>query len=210
MSISCGSPGPPPCCRASQLSLAEKEAGGEAHFLALTAAPVLTIQLTAKELEAEGAAAVADDGHQPHVLHLQREVKQVDLQATVVHVTHKHLGGKQIGRMGKCGQSSFPALPHLPRQAWEAEMSSAEPAGVSSSSGHPQPSTQFSLLTPFLVIMGPGHKPLCCTQGHLSPTGCLCKLGKGTPFSRPFIILISPQAEVHKPKMSTSCMLLTY
>lgn len=53
--------------------------------------PALTIQLTAKELKAQGAAPVAGQGHQPHVLHLQGEVEHVGLQAVVVHITHKYL-----------------------------------------------------------------------------------------------------------------------
>ena len=65
---------------------------------------------------------MAGDGHQPHILHLQREVKQVDLQAAVVRIAHKQLGGKKIGRMGQWGQSTFLGLPHLPLQPWEAEV----------------------------------------------------------------------------------------
>ena len=125
-SLPCASPVgaqvPQPCHCSTQLHLAEKEVGREAHFLALPPAPVLTMQLTAKELKAEGTAPVTDDGDQPHVLHFQREVKQVDLQTTVVHVTHKYLGEKQIGGVGQCGQSTFLGLPHLPRPVWEADM----------------------------------------------------------------------------------------
>ena len=76
----------------------------------------LTIPLTAKELKAEGAGPVADDGHQSHILYLQGGIKHVDLQATVVHITNKYLGGKrQIGGLGQCRQSSFLgwSLPHF-------------------------------------------------------------------------------------------------
>lgn len=99
---------PGPSGRNLQLLLAEKRQGREAISQQGPQPPALTVQLATKELKAEGTAPVADDRHQPHVLYLQREVKQVDLQATVVHVTHKHLEGKESGGMGSvCGQPTF-------------------------------------------------------------------------------------------------------
>lgn len=72
----------------------KKRGDGEGHLQDPPQCPALTVQLTAKELKAEGAASTAGQGKQPHVLRLQREAEHVGLQATIVHISHKHLGGR--------------------------------------------------------------------------------------------------------------------
>lgn len=52
------------------------------------------MQLTAQELEAEGAASVAGNRVQPYILRLQSGTEHVNLQATVVRVPQKLLEGK--------------------------------------------------------------------------------------------------------------------
>lgn len=54
----------------------------------------LTMQLTAQELKAEGAASLARDRVQPYVLCLQSGLEHVHLQAVVVLVAQKLLGGR--------------------------------------------------------------------------------------------------------------------
>lgn len=71
------------------------------------------MQLTAQELEAEGAAAVARNRVQPYVLCLQSRVEHVNLQAVVVQVTQKLLEEKGEGwrRKRVC---LFPFVPERP------------------------------------------------------------------------------------------------
>lgn len=75
----------------------------------------LTTQLTTKELKAQGAAPVTDKGHQPHILHLQRQVKHAGLQAVVVPIPLKYLGRRADCRSG---QSLFLGLPLSSAGLW--------------------------------------------------------------------------------------------
>ena len=112
---------------------------------------------------------MANDGYQSHILRLQGGIKQVNLQAAVVHVTHKYLGGKrQIGGVGQCQQSRF--------LGWSLLLFHFGPGnrGVRSRAGRSSPflqtahsPQQIPLFIPSLVTMGHRCKFSSFTQDHL-------------------------------------------
>jgi hypothetical protein len=121
--------------------------------------PGLTVQITANELQAEGAATVgAGLGVHPHVLRLQWGVKHVGPHAFTVPITLEHLGGKEPAG-GAAGWAQSPFLELL----LQAQCGGTPKAGTGrtqhsqqwlrpspSSSGHPTaPNTSPPLHTSF-------------------------------------------------------------